>query len=158
MRIRRSVLTVALVLGLLGAILTSGVASARHTGPGGISTSVKTLVAVLYGDAEVPGPGDPYGFGVAVISLDELNGRVCFDIWVDGIEPAAAAHIHRGGSNVAGPIVVHLSPPTNGSVRGCTDVGRPTVQAISWNPAGFYVNVHNPSYPAGAVRGQLFQS
>ena len=75
MRIRRSVLTVALVLGLLGAILTSSVASARHTGPGGISTSVKTLVAVLYGDAEVPGPGDPYGFGVAVISLDELNGR-----------------------------------------------------------------------------------
>jgi hypothetical protein len=23
------------------------------------------------------------------------------------------------------------------------------------NPSGFYVNIHNDAYPAGAVRGQL---
>jgi hypothetical protein len=155
MRIRRHVFSVALVLGIVTALMTSAVASARHTGPGGINTQPTTLFAFLLGDNEVPGPGDPDGYGWAYITLDQLNNRVCYSLGAVDIAPAAAAHIHVGGSNVAGPVVVHLAAPTSGASRGCTTASAQLIASILNNPAGYYVNVHNASYPAGAIRGQL---
>ncbi len=109
----------------------------------------------LNGSEEILG-GDPDGTGSAHISLNVGKGRVCWELSVTGIDPAAAAHIHRAPAGVNGPIVVPLSPPTSGTSSGCREgVNLALVQEIIDFPGSFYVNVHNALYPAGALRGQL---
>jgi hypothetical protein len=118
-----------------------------------------TLTATLTGEAEVPGPGDPDGAGTARVTLEQA--RVCFDMTWDNIGGANQAHIHKGGPGVAGPIVVPLFevadplPPGQNGQEGCVDAEAAVIDAIRQNPAGYYVNVHTPELPKGAIRGQL---
>jgi hypothetical protein len=55
----------------------------------------------------------------------------------------------------AGPVVVPLAPPTDGTSSGCAEVSREFALAILKSPSDYYVNVHNAEFPAGALRGQL---
>ena len=114
----------------------------------------RPLSASLSGANEVPGPGDPDGSGTAHLTLNQGQGEICFDIEVEDIDPPTAAHIHVGEAGVAGGVVVNFDIASNG-LSGCVDVDKSTVKAIRQNPAGYYVNVHNPAFPPGAVRGQL---
>lgn len=113
------------------------------------------LAAELTGAAEVPGPGDPDGEGEAEIEIDVRTGRICFELEVEDIAPATAAHIHRGPRGVAGPLVVNLTPPTDGESEGCVAADPALAREIATNPSQFYVNVHNADFPKGALRGQL---
>jgi hypothetical protein len=115
----------------------------------------RPLSTVLTGAEEVPGPGDPDGSGIAKIKPDAEDSEICYKIKVRDIQPATAAHIHVGTSEEAGPVVVGLEPPTDGSSSGCADADRALINNILQNPSDYYVNVHNAEYPAGAVRGQL---
>jgi hypothetical protein len=103
----------------------------------------------------VPGPGDPNGSGEFFVTLNPGQREVCYQLNVSGIEPATAAHIHQAPVGVAGPVVIALVPPTGGSSSACTSASRDLIEAIIQNPEAFYVNVHNSTFPAGAVRGQL---
>lgn len=133
------VLAVAASLAILGTVHASGRPLSTH----------------LTGAAEIPGPGDADGKGSASITLNHGQGRVCFELAVADIESATAAHIHKGAVGVAGPVVVTLTAPQNGSSKGCVDVDRELVKAIIQNPGNYYINVHNADYPSGAIRGQL---
>ncbi len=115
------------------------------------------LTTALTGAAEVPGPGDEDGSGTAWIAVEEADSMVCWQIQVADITlPAAAAHIHVGGADVAGDVVVPLSPPgAEGTSTGCGEADAAILSDILANPAGYYVNVHTSDFPSGAVRGQL---
>lgn len=120
------------------------------------------LVARLNGDKEVPGPGDPNGTGRALVFTNVKKRRVCYDLTWERIKGPLAAHIHRGGPNVAGPVKVTLFavddplPGPSGAVDGCVEqVKRKLVRKIKNHPRKYYVNVHNERYPDGAIRGQL---
>src|ERR687890_1535151 len=76
-----------------------------------------TLEASLTGEKEVPGPGDPNGRGEAEVKV--YKAKVCYELEVQRIKPATAAHIHRGGATLACPIVVELQAPPDGSSKGC---------------------------------------
>lgn len=137
-----------LVLGLTAALIA------------GVSLAAPALAGTRFaftmtGAAEVPGPGDPDGSGTAVLRLNRGQGEICYDLTVDAIAPATAAHIHVGTADVAGPVVVALAPPTSGSSSACSAVDRELIKAIGQSPENYYVNVHNAEYPAGALRGQL---
>jgi hypothetical protein len=127
--------------------------------PAPIGTQQRTpLVATLIGAAERPEPGDQDGVGSAAIMIDSAQGTVCYALHVANIEPAIAAHIHQGGIDTAGPIVIHLNPPTGGNASDCIEGVDPELLArIMQDPRAFYVNVHNAEFPDGAVRGQLGQ-
>lgn len=112
------------------------------------------FVTGLSGAEEVPGPGDPDGRGLAMIRVDTSDGEICYLLLARRIDPATAAHIHIGTEGVAGPVVQGLEAPSDGSSRACVDNDE-LAAAIVANPATYYVNVHNASFPAGAVRGQL---
>ena len=112
-----------------------------------------TLEASLTGEKEVPGPGDKDGRGEADVKV--YKAKVCYELEVERIKAATAAHIHRGGPNVAGPVVVELKAPTDGSSEGCKAISRQLSKNLRDNPSHYYVNVHNDPYPDGAIRGQL---
>jgi CHRD domain len=64
-------------------------------------------------------------------------------------------HIHQGARGVNGPIVVPLNIRSINGVTACVPATAILARAISANPAGYYVNIHTPAAPGGAVRGQL---
>jgi CHRD domain len=122
----------------------------------------RPLFAAMNGQNEVGqdgnrGAGDRNGAGSfsAVIDGTEL----CYGIAVRDIEDPIMAHIHRGGPNRNGPIVIELAAPETGdpgNSSSCTPVRQRLLRQIRRNPGRFYVNVHTMDFPDGAVRGQLF--
>ncbi len=154
---RRGTLALAAVAvaALVAAVLVVGPASAD--GP-------TVLSATLTGDTVVPGPGDDDGTGTATVTLDAAAGTVCFELSWSKIRGPWGAHIHRGAEGESGHHVVPFFetrdlipiPKTITSVSGCVrNVDAAAIDAIVADPAGFYVNVHNRRFPAGAIRGQL---
>lgn len=133
-------------------------AAALLTAPAVSAPKTVTLTAKLKGANEVPGPGDADGSGKAVIRLNRAKSKVCFNITVNRIDGATAAHIHGGPKGVAGDVVVplFLTATDEKEIKGCVqDVDAEDMAAIRSEPKGFYVNVHNVDHPAGAIRGQL---
>lgn len=113
------------------------------------------VATTLSGATEVPGPGDPDGTGTFAGKVKPGRGLLCYTLTVSGIAPATAAHVHVGTADVAGPVVITLTPPTEGSSSACVEADKELLKAIAHDPEAYYVNVHNAEYPAGAVRGQL---
>jgi hypothetical protein len=122
------------------------------------SAADKKLYATMTGKQEKPA-GDPDGVGTAVLTVKSKT--ICFDIRPKkaGIT-FAAGHIHVGAAGKPGDVVVPLFQAPKkvkaGKLTGCS----PTVAAsllakIKAKPGGYYVNIHNAKYPAGAIRGQL---
>lgn len=150
MRTRITLLvTAVLVVALAGAASATKIADADHGG--------RPFSTALDGASEAPGPGDPDGSGNALITLNQGQGEVCFELEVADIAlPATGAHIHRAPAGVPGPIVVPLTPPgTDGTSSGCVDADPALIKEIRQSPEAFYVNVHTTEHPGGAVRGQL---
>ncbi|HYD12413.1 MAG TPA: CHRD domain-containing protein [Allosphingosinicella sp.] len=139
----------------LAAFATAAVASAGQPASPPDPEGGRPYTVALTGAAERPGPGDPDGSGTATLRINAGQGQVCYTINVANIDAATLAHIHRGAADAAGPVVVNLDPPADGSSEGCVSVARELAQELIRTPAGFYVNVHNAAFPNGAVRGQL---
>jgi hypothetical protein len=136
------------------AALLAGPALAQNAPPAG-EQGGRPLSATLTGAAEKPGPGDGDGSGTFSARVNPGQGQVCYELSVSGIDPATAAHIHAGDPAVAGPVVVPLEAPTDGSSEACAAVARDLAQMLIQAPEDYYVNVHNAAFPAGAIRGQL---
>ena len=139
--------TVLIAIAAIAMLIPASAASADEGG--------RPINVAMTGAAERPGPGDPDGTGTASFRINSGQGEVCYTLTVANIEPATAAHIHRAPPTDAGPIVVHLNAPTNGSSSGCAPISRALAKELIQNPGAFYVNVHNTPFPGGAVRGQL---
>jgi hypothetical protein len=125
------------------------------------------LKAKLSGANEVP-PADPAGRGLALVKTG--HRRVCFAVGWTRIAPPIFAHIHVGPAGVNGDVVVLFFdvpeitatgptaslPAAISAVDGCVgDKDPELLRDIRRNPSGYYVNVHTPEFPAGAIRGQL---
>jgi hypothetical protein len=111
--------------------------------------------AKLSGDNEVGG-GDPDGSGTAAVKT--RGTEVCYDLKWTGVD-ATMAHIHWAAAGKNGDVVVPFfeveSPLDASSKSGCVQAKESVVKAIAANPAKYYVNVHSPEFPKGAIRGQL---
>jgi CHRD domain len=115
----------------------------------------RAFQVALTGEAESPA-GDPVGTGTATVRLRAGQAQVCYQLAAKNLPAAVAAHIHRGDSGAAGPVVIPLATPNAaGAASGCATAARTLVKSILADPASFYVNVHTSEFPAGAIRGQL---
>jgi len=138
---------------LAGAAALIALAGCASSGGGGRRA---TLQVTMTGLQEVPGPGDADGSGTAEIRSIPADGQICWDLYARGIDPATAAHIHRGAAGAAGPPVVTLTTPdTAGRSQGCAAVDPALAREVAMRSFDFYVNVHTAAFPAGAIRGQL---
>ena len=140
------------------ALATLALVAVTFAGPTASARPAAFVANLRGGEREAPDLGDPNAKGTALIGVAVRRERVCWAIDVRNIElPATAAHIHAGARDVAGPIVVTLSPPDEAGVSaGCTEVAdRGLLADIRDHPRRYYVNVHNEPYPNGALRGQL---
>ncbi|MGP4845963.1 CHRD domain-containing protein [Marinobacter sp. 1Y8] len=150
---------------LCSALLTPLPSFAGHTNP--------VLKAELTGDAMVDSEGDTAGNGTAyVFGVDGDAKTICYVIEVNGIKmvpvkDGMAAHIHEAAKGKNGSVIANLAGPEDGNSGDCLTEGEkgkfPTaedgiVQRILTNPGDFYINVHNPDYPKGAIRGQLMET
>lgn len=127
--------------------------------PSGASAQGTHMFAVLVGGNETPNPGDPNGYGSATVTFRGAGlTEVCVTIFVTGITPATAAHIHTGFGQTAGPIFLALpTPAANGFSSGCVTATVAQSQQLRANKYGFYINVHAVApFTTGALRGQLF--
>jgi CHRD domain len=121
----------------------------------------RPFATTLTGAAEVPGPGDADASGTAVLTLNQGQGEVCFDLSWAGIDgTVVAAHIHAAPAGVAGPVVVPLFvgvalAGTDSASECVSGVSEELIKDIRHNPENYYVNVHSTVFPAGAARGQL---
>jgi hypothetical protein len=113
------------------------------------------LTIALAGEGEDPA-GDVVGTGTATVHLRAGQAQVCYSLSVENLSGAAvAAHIHKGGAGVSGPVVIPLATPAGGSAKGCVATTRALVRAILADTSSYYVNVHTGDFPGGAIRGQL---
>lgn len=78
-------------------------------------------------------------------------------------------HIHRGGSGVAGPVVINSGIPNptpsaesgrgtalyTGDVLDTNTAGVQALRDLFTSPGDFYVNIHTTDFPGGVMRGQL---
>jgi CHRD domain len=145
-------------LGLIGlAVVALAVPALALAGKNTVVTTAK-----LQGKNEVPGPGDRNGKGAVEVSLKAKKKKVCFALELQRLDLVTAGHIHKGTADEAGPIKVTLFEDAQGleadpgSYDGCVKkVKKKLVRKIGKKPEKYYVNVHNPEYPEGAIRGQL---
>lgn len=120
------------------------------------AAGTRYLGAVMTGAAERPKAGDPDGLGSAFFRIRGTD--ISYTLVVRNLDlPAAGAHIHRGGADVAGPVIIPLqAPDASGITNASTTADAALLNEILQTPAGFYANVHTaPNFPGGAVRGQL---
>jgi CHRD domain len=149
MRSRILVMSALVAMGVFGLIGAAGATRASESSHGG-----RPLNAALLPDNQVP-PAASSGSGAALVTLNQGQGEVCWDISVtDLTSPVILAHIHRGAAGTNGPVVVDFMEPVNG-LSGCVHADAALVKQIRQNPADFYVNVHTTTFPTGEVRGQL---
>ena len=137
-----SALSVALATALVTG-MTTGVTSASAA-----QSAAVRLEATLSGTSA----GDPDGAGRAVFRLNRARRTVCATVTWRRIQTPDAAHIHRRSD---GGVVVDLTGSVTGGRSCARRVPRPLIRRITTHPRRYYFNVHNATYPAGAIQGIL---
>lgn len=108
----------------------------------------------MNGAAVVPGPGDPDGTGTFKVSIDNAKNELCYELAWQKIDQPNGGHVHIGGPDAAGQIMVDLNLPANGP-KACIPVDSTSVGHMTSGAKSHYVDLHNPSFAEGAIRGQL---
>jgi len=111
----------------------------------------------LSADAEVC-DGDTCGgegSGSATIDINSDQNEVCYEIALDGVDGANAAHIHEGSEDESGDVVVDLEYSGDKGETCVDGLDEGDLEDIAEEPGEFYLNVHSDEYPDGAARAQL---
>jgi len=114
-------------------------------------------VSTLSGTTEVSidgqlNAGDLDGIGAAALWINQGQGRLCWEVSYVNINEPFMAHIHHAPAGAVGIVVATLDPITNGCTTAVDSV---VLKDLTQNPQSYYINLHTPDFPGGALRGQL---
>lgn len=133
--------------------------------------------AHLTGAGEIPAVASQ-GQGEATIKINSTGTALSFQLIVANIDNVTQSHIHCGGPDVIGPVVVFLFGlvPEGVTQNGVLSTGTATAADVIPRPdspacpggvadlddviakirsGDAYVNVHTLEFPVGEIRGQL---
>ena len=116
-----------------------------------------SLRANMSGDQVGPEPGAPNAVGIANLFVDLGRGVLCYRMGYDGINRPDGAHVHAGGPGQNGRPVIDLHPEMNGD-EGCVGADPTALHNLRDHPEAFYLQLHTPENPDGAMRGQIFRT
>jgi hypothetical protein len=132
--------------------------------PAAVSAADETFTAELTPEAEVPPATGSSGSGSATVTIKD-DDSIEYEVSYSGLTgDPVAAHIHYGGTDVAGPVVLPLAhgpSPFSGTLTEAdfapvTDGPQTYQEALdSIRDGTAYVNVHTEANPGGEIRGQL---
>ena len=147
-----------IIAALLAAV---GLAVAIPLANGASGERSRALFAYMNGKNEVDSTGkkntgDRNSLGT--FSATVTAGKLCYGLTIRGVDTPVAAHIHRGSTKVAGPVVIPLTQPADGAAGAmgeCVDVDDKLLSELLTRPSRFYVNLHTSAFSNGSTRGQL---
>jgi hypothetical protein len=139
----------------------------------GTRPTEERFIATLTGASERPTPVTTNTTGTATLTFTN-DTTMSYAITLGNATGITAAHIHIGGTEVAGGIIAGLFPnaaPGVNIANGTLVEGRVTPGNMGTNNLGLnfeslkglirgggaYVNVHSTAHPGGVVRGQLMR-
>lgn len=153
------------------------VAACEDDDDNGTAPVAQTFTATLSGANERPTPVTTPATGSATFSLSADGNTLTWTVTTTGANNVTASHIHVGGAQVAGPVILFLfAGPTanNPAISGSTTRATfPSTLGISWDGlislmrnGDTYVNVHTDNgvapantgpgdFPGGEIRGQI---
>ncbi len=137
------------VLMLSAALVGSALVPATVATAG--TTGAERPAAATLLQAKLKSSGDPNGSGEAHFRMLRAKRKVCATVEWRKIEAPSAAHIHKRSD---GSVVVDLTGSVTGGAK-CATAGKRKIKRISKHPRRYYFNVHNATYPAGAIQGVL---
>lgn len=140
---------------LVGAGTIAAAAYAEHIRAGAHVYTITLTGAAECNAGGTCGLGDPDGTGTITFFVNPGQKRICYELTLAGIETPAAAHIHDAPAGVAGPVDIPMPTPPLGASSACVDVESVELAEIISKPSDYYYNVHNATYPGGALRGQF---
>jgi CSLREA domain-containing protein len=133
--------------------------------PGRVETFDVTLSWVNETDGQGAfGLGEPGAAGTTTLTIDEDANSIAFEVDYTGVTgpfaPAPGFHVHEGGVEENGPVVVLLATGAQleaeeDQVLSATVTPTFDVSEILDAPEEYYLNLHSTMFPAGAIRGQL---
>lgn len=117
----------------------------------------------------VPNQGDPNGFAIGTLTLDNgtglgTTGSATFNLIIGNLDPLSAHHIHTGIATTTGSPLIDFGNPnsiltgtaTSGTLSGIiSNLSATSITSILANPSGFYYNLHTSGFGGGAVRDQV---
>ena len=120
----------------------------------GVAVASPQPLTVTLNGANEPAGGQAGSSGSAKVTVDPDSGQVCVTV-ISSVKNGVAMHIHKAPTGVDGPVVVPFEAKNINAGRVCVAAGASTAKAIAADPAAYYLNIHTPAKPAGALRGQL---
>jgi hypothetical protein len=155
-------LTAMVLLLAAAAVPCVALARAEKGAPVAAAGSLYVSQVTLTGKAAKP-RGEAGGTGSVMICIDKAAGSISYGflgLFVTG--RPTGGHIHRGAVGVSGPVVFSFAAPGMvdplvGEVQwgGTAKPSKSTIASLIGRARGYYVDVHTPTRPKGAVRGQL---
>jgi hypothetical protein len=116
---------------------------------------VPDIVAQLDGTQVAPGPGDSDGAGVAWV-VPFTGGDLFVFVNTTDVATPITVELHRGARGTDGPLVATLVEESADPDRGGSVIlDRKVTRDIRRNPGAYYLEILNPDFPDGAIRGQL---
>ena len=110
--------------------------------------------AALSGTSGSQTSGDPDGRGTAVLDVNPGRDELCLTLDASDLAPVTSVHLHAGGVDVSGSVVVDFGQVTTGAST-CRTVDDEVIKRVRKEPEKYYIDVHTSEFPTGALRGQL---
>jgi hypothetical protein len=101
-----------------------------------------------------PAKGDSDGWGSWLGELRPQDSAMCYTLVATRIQLTRSAGLYHGMMGSKGQLVLPLAV-TGPDADRCVQVDPALLSAMIDSPAAYYVDLINPQFPGGAIRGQL---